>query len=799
MGRGAWSGRSLTPIAAAALVGAACAGSAPPCEYPGFDALGHRAPRPPLVFDGVEITEAEYGTLRRWGEEWFREETLGNEHLMTDVVGVLAGTLEVPCASGVPGCYEPRPVFAYVAQAIDALDGQPGNLFAGNVSGGRAGVTSDLAVRFPKGSRLHGGIEVPEIVHLGLDVEVGAALPIGVVAVPAPPGDRELPYLIHPDTLGVGPAPGVGPFRLGLTCAVCHYSLDIDWDGAPDLESAWSTPPPGHEWTDHPSARRPGRFRPQDAWGVGNQDIDLGWIFGLSANPVAGYLVLGSPVHERSTSASREWATWVRDNVSTKPREVLRAVVTGMLAEVRGSADDTPDARLNPMQLPVLFTYRNWPYNIDGSQVNATDRNNSVWTVALEFSSMIAAASDRGGHATRVLGAAPTPYADLTARQLAETMVALSPAALHGGKPAARRLVDDILGESDGVPGLLDPQAVVVMRDAAGVFGTVPKHIVESEANRRGARLRSASQYRGDAEARARTLAVTGIRVRTPPHLRFRHRLDLLASRRGFDADELLTNAVSLMLDSLEPPTNPTELLRRARPLLKEGQRVHREAGCATCHRGPFFTDNLVHGMSKIGTRSDHTVFTRELQLGAPEYDPKTGIATRGDVFSFFTKLFTERRSVGVRTLTHRYLWGTAPYLHDGSVAVSLRPGVPASDDLAVLLRTREADKVWGVSSLHRTAGEPYPRANAALSLQAMVLAGERTRLRRALAQKTYRVPGHAEPVSLAQLGMTATGHDFYIDDVPGGPKVTALVAFLLALDDNPGDTESPPVAPRCE
>jgi hypothetical protein len=32
------------------------------------------------------------------------------------------------------------------------------------------------------------------------------------------------------------------------------------------------------------------------------------------------------------------------------------------------------------------------------------------------------------------------------------------------------------------------------------------------------------------------------------------------------------------------------------------------------------------------------------------------------------------------------------------------------------------------------------------------------------------------------------SGHDFYIDDVPGGDRVTALVAFLMALDDAPGE-----------
>jgi hypothetical protein len=41
--------------------------------------------------------------------------------------------------------------------------------------------------------------------------------------------------------------------------------------------------------------------------------------------------------------------------------------------------------------------------------------------------------------------------------------------------------------------------------------------------------------------------------------------------------------------------------------------------------------------------------------------------------------------------------------------------------------------------------------------------------------------------VSLLSLGAEGRGHEFWIDDVPGGERVSALVAFLLALDDAPG------------
>jgi hypothetical protein len=100
---------------------------------------------------------------------------------------------------------------------------------------------------------------------------------------------------------------------------------------------------------------------------------------------------------------------------------------------------------------------------------------------------------------------------------------------------------------------------------------------------------------------------------------------------------------------------------------------------------------------------------------------------------------------------------------------------------------------------------ERYPesnlRADAALSLQALLLQSERARVIAANRVPAYpvavgiggpnafdEVP--AEQVSVDQLGLSGIGHEFFIDDVPGGDDVTALVAFLLALDDEPGSLE---------
>jgi len=49
-------------------------------------------------------------------------------------------------------------------------------------------------------------------------------------------------------------------------------------------------------------------------------------------------------------------------------------------------------------------------------------------------------------------------------------------------------------------------------------------------------------------------------------------------------------------------------------------------------------------------------------------------------------------------------------------------------------------------------------------------------------------VPGQTRKLSGADLAIEGIGHEYYLEnETPGGERVTALVAFLLALDDDPG------------
>jgi hypothetical protein len=805
------------PALAGLLLGLASCASRPPYNWGSYNILTGPIPAAPVQVRDVDVEQKDYERLRELGQEWFRSGAFGSERSISDVMGVFQATVEVPCASGQADCYEKKQVLPYFFEAIDQLDGVAGNLFQGNGGPEGTGFTNDLVLKFPQGTKLHGAISVPEEVHTGLDIEAGQFLPIGFAPVPAPAGETDNAFLPDLSTLGYPGAPK-GGMRLRLACAACHYSLDVDNDGKADLRSAeLRYPTPGSP------------YKPSDAWGVGNHDISFGWLFSLAENPILGAPVLAGHIGSKNPDDAIKFMRWVRSNYKTRPDEVARAVVVGMLAQPRGYADVTTDGIYNPMQLPTLYTRRAWPANSDGAQSNDSDRNNTVWTGALDFTGLIGLCGDRGSK-VHLPWEPPTIFDDLSCDEFADLMTRYSPAVRF--KPELqRKYVEDILGTSDGVPGMLDPHSVVVMTTP-----TLPKAIAESRINIDAHRVRTPADYGGDGPLRGAGMAALGVRIGVEEQ--YVAELKPLAEKYKLDLDDLMSDSISAALDWMDPPPNQTALLANAADLVARGHEVFRAAGCEQCHRGPYTTDNVIHPLSADprvqfgGPRAPTTAGWRVLNRGAgpaidtdpqralntrnlrrflsPAYDPATGLAYRA---SSPLQGFLSVQSVGYKTTGLRYLWGSAPYLHDGGVGVGLRPGSkPAGDDLAALLaRAGGPDVIYGMGEL-LSLSEPDPRAgaraNAALSLQALVLKSERQKVVTSNQQPHYKlwagspVTGEGEKpvtaVSMASMAVAGVGHDFYIQDKPGGADVTALVAFLLALDDCPRDLPGKPSQGDC-
>jgi hypothetical protein len=766
----------LLPFAAALLL-AGCGGNTDPKDWGDYDLLRQKPARASApVYNGKQVPEGEYLNWVHWGEQWFRGETFGNERLWTDIVGVMNGTVDVAKEGG---AWRSEPVFRLFLEALDAMDSVRGNLYTGN--GGA--YTNDLVIAFPRGSFLDKTIPIPEKVHTGLDVEAGSAWPLGIVPVRVAPEEEGLPYLFDPGRFasgpkGVGPLPGGGKFRAGMTCALCHYSLDVDWDGKPDLKSAKPS---------EPTENSP--YQPSHAWAISNQDVHLGWIFSLASNSLAGFENSGAIGKTRPEDAPA-YGRWILENYKTRPEEVKREVDRGVLMFPRGFADDTPDGLHNPLQFPSLFTHMNWPFNYDGVMLDASDRNNNVWTTGLDLSQLVALCSDRGGKTAKLaFWEKPGIYSVLTARQFADIIVTYAPAVLHDPSQQ-NKLVEDILGESDGIPGVLDSDAMVLVR---GVPGTVPKELYDFPENRERNRIRTPDEFGTDGKKRGPFVALLGTRVVTPSRLRQEYNVDSLQTAYGINGDEWASECVNMMLDWVEPPPNTSLLLANARTngLVEKGYNVFKQKGCVTCHAGPYTTDNLIHPLKEIGTNDTRASATDLIQQLAPPYDPATGKPISGGVIAFISNLFGKKKP-GYKTVTLRYLWGSAPYLHDGGVAVALRPGSPPpGDDIGQLLQRPDAEKLYGTGQilLLREAGpDSYLRPNAALSLQALLLKSERDRVTAANLEPVWPVPGTAQRVTMASLEIQGGGHEYWIEDRPGGDQITALVAFLLALDDDPGN-----------
>ncbi|WP_339385349.1 hypothetical protein [Aetokthonos hydrillicola] len=246
-------------------------------------------------------------------------------------------------------------------------------------------------------------------------------------------------------------------------------------------------------------------------------------------------------------------------------------------------------------------------------------------------------------------------------------------------------------------------------------------------------------------------------------------------------------NAMSAFQNSLVPPANRTSENQEAlkNNSVERGAKVFEKANCAVCHIPPFFTDNKIHPLEQIRTNPARgqsrlalnnllvppKLYTFDTSVPVPDNAEVLNIPTDG-ISDSPTTLPKEILPNGAyKTPSLRGLYLSAPYLHDGGVAV--RAGsleVRPNGSFTVVDRN-------GLG-LNGTLSQGIP-ADAASSLRALV---DRD-LRALVVQANKANPG------LVSSNVDGTGHEFYVDRQAGfNPKEqTDLINFLLALDDNPG------------
>ncbi|MDB5589799.1 MAG: cytochrome oxidase Cbb3, partial [Enterovirga sp.] len=221
--------------------------------------------------------------LAALGRDAFYRETWGNEIFLSDVAGLMDGAIS---PSG-------------VALALASLWG--------------AG-TTDLKVRIARdvqvGTRL---FRAGEVISTGLDVPRGGFVPLGVrVAY-----DR-------------------GRVRVGVTCALCHATVD-------------------------PASGRV-------VEGAPNTDLQAGLLLALSANPSAFFAQtgIGSLDAFKTRTDNIVRLTNGRSDLLPDPAALVPAVRAMLGAWPPGSFDTTVDATNNPTSIPTSFTAEAHPYGWSG-------------------------------------------------------------------------------------------------------------------------------------------------------------------------------------------------------------------------------------------------------------------------------------------------------------------------------------------------------------------------------------------------------------------------------------------------
>jgi hypothetical protein len=224
----------------------------------------------------VEVTPAMIDA----GRKEFYEQTFDNEHFLTDVLGALDGPINLKTLTA----------------AIADLKGQ---------------FTTDLVVKCDRDATIGGRRFVKgELLHTGLDVQAGAAQPLGIV------------IRLHD-----------GRPMVGVTCAACHATLDSKTgkviEGAP------------------------------------NNDLQAGLVLALASNSAAMFRNSGTNPQSMPKTGSQ-----YKDGTSTArlpdPKQLEDAVDADFLAWPPGSFDSTIDMTSNPSQIPSSFTFDAWPYGWSG-------------------------------------------------------------------------------------------------------------------------------------------------------------------------------------------------------------------------------------------------------------------------------------------------------------------------------------------------------------------------------------------------------------------------------------------------
>ncbi|MDZ5470482.1 electron transport protein [Bacillus sp. 31A1R] len=554
------------------------------------------------------------------GKKLFFQETFGNEVFFTDVLGMFDGPFTL----------------GNVAKAIIKLRGEG---------------TNNLQVEAAKEFHL-GDIQIKkgELIDTGLDVAKGSVTPLGVKVV----FDE-------------------GRLKAGISCAVCHATVD-----------------------------NKGRV----IEGVPNNDLNIGLSLAMGTNTAAYF-------SHTEMKNIKDYVKVVNRTVETSdgkkealpdPDTFEQFVDSEVLKWPLGSNDTTIDFKNNPVQIPDSMTLGDQPYGWSGqgqvgpfkglsAAINNAHAQNMDALSATEISGPVLKIDKEVYLGTALQNAANPKYRyDYRSKE----------------KPT------EFFAKVDPTPGV------------AGVNQLIP--------------------------------------ASTFPRASFTTTVGLFSSSPGYDTWEQL-NAMSAYMNSLQPIHTG---LDNNKDKYEEGRKTFINAGCISCHGGTYLSSNKVIKSEELGTEpfrgkalKGHTKFFAE----PSKYADHTPVPLPENPKIEQIKLTDKEREQlniawamgesngGYKTISLFNLYWSAPYLHDGGVAVGPNMELGLTN---TLMKGKKAD--------------PYNSLKAMLD----------SKLRRKV------IDSNSKSSKLRTAHITGEGHTFWVDESTGFTKEQqdALIHYLLTVTD---------------
>ncbi len=247
-------------------------------------------------------------------------------------------------------------------------------------------------------------------------------------------------------------------------------------------------------------------------------------------------------------------------------------------------------------------------------------------------------------------------------------------------------------------------------------------------------------------------------------------------------------NALAAFQQSLRIPPNRSfdNRLNLVKGAVLRGAEVFAAASCNSCHAPPFFTNGEIvpNDVIKANARraKARRIFDGRLAESiVPTFDQMvplqpgaTTMALPPDprmASNLNLPPGLDNPAGGYKVAGLLGLYLRAPYLHDGGIAAS-RDALRIAEDGAWTILDAAAIGLPGTTQINRLA-DPANSLRVLLDRE----------LRATLLANYAAVP------DLARNGIEGIGHEFYVDPAGGFSyaQQSDLVAFLLALDDDPG------------